>query len=654
VSADGGTERPGAEEEVARLRAEYEDAAAERERLRFELLEWRHRALKAEEANARWESWRSRRGWRVYMALLGWYARLLPGGSRRKALAATLVRASGPLRGRAARRAGETSSPDVRPVKKAIAFVSGSEGGSFRYRCRHQAEAVALAGATSAVMKVGTVDPDALIAQHRLVVLHRVAWSSEIERLMELARQRGVPVVFDSDDLVFDPSVAPFVSFERRNETGRTLFYDGLLRHRRTLERCDAATVSTEFLAERAREAQPRVEVVRNAVSQEMVALARAAREGPQRHSEEWVTLAYLSGTPTHDRDFREAAEAVLWALDRYPSVRFLLVGDVVMDERFQTFGKRVERQPARDWRALPALLRTVDVNLAPLEPENPFTESKSAVKYLEAALVAVPTIASPRGDFASLIEHGANGLLAEGPDEWRECIRRLVESRELRARLGAAAMDDVRLRHTTRSRSASFVRTLAGFCAARSGPLTVNWVLGRTTLANAGDCRVVAELVAQLAGRGHLERVYSNDLPREAPEPAFAELLAPEIETARTQGPADLMPADVAIATDALSAPVVAAHQESLFKCRLHQRPGALTGESEMEQRALHLPLRQICIGRELADEVAEATGLQADRIELVPGRGSPGLESRLLELCFVRLASAGAASAKKPEVDA
>src|SRR5207253_2012078 len=105
-------------------------------------------------------------------------------------------------------------------------------------------------------------------------------------------------------------------------------------------------------------------------------------------------------------------------------------------------------------WRHLADLLAEVDINLAPLEANNPFTDAKSCLKYLEAALVGVPTVASARSDFVRAIRHGENGLLAESSDDWKESLRKLIESPMLRAEIGLAARDDVRRFHTTAARA--------------------------------------------------------------------------------------------------------------------------------------------------------------------------------------------------------
>ena len=90
----------------------------------------------------------------------------------------------------------------------------------------------------------------------------------------------------------------------------------------------------------------------------------------------------------------------------------------------------RVKRIGFTAWTALPAVLRDLDVNLAPLTPGSRFNEAKSAIKWLEAALVGTPTVASPTEPFREAIEHGRNGLLATTPDDWVAAIDALLTDR--------------------------------------------------------------------------------------------------------------------------------------------------------------------------------------------------------------------------------
>jgi glycosyltransferase involved in cell wall biosynthesis len=359
----------------------------------------------------------------------------------------------GRYRNRLAYAVGRRSGRDV-------LFVSGPGGDARRYRCDHQAEQLALAG-----LRAGSVYRDGLVLErlprhHDCVVLYRVPWDDEVARVVEAGRGLGRRVLADVDDLVFAPGSARFIrALELLDEPQRAAYVDGIARLRRTLSEVDGVSVSTEPLARAAARVCGAVAVTPNAASAEMVERGRRARE-QRRPGGGTITVAYLSGTPTHDRDFLEAADGLLWALDRYPHVRFLAVGHLSLDERFGRYRDRVERIPRQPWDRLPSVLARVDVNLAPLERDNPFTDAKSCVKYLEAAVVGVPTIASPRTDFARVIDPGVTGLLADEPDSWRDALGALVDSASLRERLGAAAFQDVREHHSSMARARSTAAT--------------------------------------------------------------------------------------------------------------------------------------------------------------------------------------------------
>ena len=80
------------------------------------------------------------------------------------------------------------------------------------------------------------------------------------------------------------------------------------------------------------------------------------------------------------------------------------------------------------------------DINLAPLEHENPFCQAKSELKFFEAAICDVPTIASPTGPFERAIDHGKSGFLATSHDDWKEALELLVSDNALRKRVAREA----------------------------------------------------------------------------------------------------------------------------------------------------------------------------------------------------------------------
>ena len=121
----------------------------------------------------------------------------------------------------------------------------------------------------------------------------------------------------------------------------------------------------------------------------------------------------------------------------------------------------RIEWRSLQPLASLPLEMARFDVNLAPLEYGNPFCEAKSELKFFEAALVGVPTIASPTGPFRRAIDHGKTGYLAATANDWYVYLKQLTEDVALRDRIAHDAYHAVLAAFGPMRRTIQFARTL-------------------------------------------------------------------------------------------------------------------------------------------------------------------------------------------------
>lgn len=512
---------------------------------------------------------------------------------------------------------------------KAVLFVSQAPEVSRRYRTHYQAEQLELMGATADVTVHGEVHLMEAVDRYGSFVLHRVPWGPDVEEFIEGARARGRTVVFDTDDLTFDPEAARYVAaLDDMDAEERDLYVDGLRRYRETLLHADAVTVSTEPLRLLAEALHDHVVVLPNVVGEDAVAAADEVLRSLRPRPDGTVTFAYFSGTPTHSRDFAVAQEALLEILDSHPGTRLLVVGALTLDTRFDAFRERVVRFPLQPWKKLPELVARADVNLAPLESDNPFTECKSSIKFVEAGLVTVPTVASPRPDFVRSVEHGRSGLLAETAEEWRQALRSLAADAELRRAVGAAAREEVRRHHTTRAGAPGTFETIRSIAEREEAePLTVNWMMLAPIAQNSGGYRNIFRIADYLAERGHTVRLCVEPVAHleglsDAEIEAFVGEAFGPLRGEVVVGSWNAPPADVSVATHWPTAFTLAESQHSFFRAYYIQDfEPEFYEESDPRYaeaaRTYALPLRHICLGRHLADRLTEHAGTPAEWID-------------------------------------
>lgn len=104
-------------------------------------------------------------------------------------------------------------------------------------------------------------------------------------------------------------------------------------------------------------------------------------------------------------------------------------------------------RLPVMDlrWRFVPwsasgeaRLAEQIDIGIMPLADDT-FQRGKCALKLLQYMATGLPTVASPVGVNATVVQPGATGFLATSKAEWHAALAALLGDAGLRARLGAA-----------------------------------------------------------------------------------------------------------------------------------------------------------------------------------------------------------------------
>jgi glycosyltransferase involved in cell wall biosynthesis len=364
---------------------------------------------------------------------------------------------------------------------------------------------------------------------HSLVIFYRVPLHPITRALMDEARRLKVRTLWEVDDLIFDREVLAHSRTIARLDTKlQQILLDGAENYRLAMQRCDGAIASTQALAEQMRSAgMSEVFVVENALDDETICTARAAlairaeemlRTEQPGENAHYVRIGYGSGTDTHDVDFEQAAPALADIMRRYHQVRLTLIGTLTLPPCLEIFHDRIERVSLCPYAEYLQALARCDISLAPLEPFV-FNDSKSNIKYIEASMLKMPSVCSPRREFRSLITHGVDGFLCETDQEWTTALEQLVIDPALRTRVGEAAHRLVRERYALQNIATD---QLAATIQKQSPETTSTRVLSVNIFYHPrsfGGATIVAEEVNRLlATQEGIEVFVFTSLPPEIP----------------------------------------------------------------------------------------------------------------------------------------
>lgn len=311
-------------------------------------------------------------------------------------------------------------------------YYTNPDNSTFRYRCYNMVQTIGGVSEDTSASWFCEADGERLtraIDAAHVLILGRVQYSSHVARLIERARRNGARVLFDVDDLVFNPRHAELLMSSLNQSLGSDgpwdywFSYTGRLGA--TLRLCDGAITTNPFLASQIHQdtGLPAL-VVPNYLNREQMAVSDAVMKA--KTETRWgrtdrIHVGYFSGSPTHVRDFAIVAPTLASLLKEDRRLVVRLAGMLDPHPALAPYADRVDRVPFTDFVNLQRHLGATEINLAPLQ-NNIFTHSKSELKFFEAAVAGTVSVASPTFTFRAAIEDGRTGFLANEVD-WGEKI---------------------------------------------------------------------------------------------------------------------------------------------------------------------------------------------------------------------------------------
>ncbi len=339
--------------------------------------------------------------------------------------------------------------------KADIIFVSGLTGAVALYRNDYIAEELQEGGFKAGVLFESDPFLLAKLRRAKVIIVNRISWNSTGKNIFKQASKLNQKIIYDTDDLMFSEDLFKqsdaYCNFtEEEKKQYQDISGKQILKNKQLM----AITTSTSFLAEKLKQFSKPVFVVKNKLSKQELRWTREARKIylHRNRKDEDVRIGYFSGSISHNKDFATIIPALTIILNRYKNVKLYLVGYLDINSTFyRKFKKQIVQLPFVSRDKHYQNIAEVDINLAPLEMTE-FCQSKSELKFFEAGIIGIPTIAVKNQTFSEVIINGKNGLLSGDVDDWINNMERLIDDKDLRIMLGEKARQTVLKKYLTDS----------------------------------------------------------------------------------------------------------------------------------------------------------------------------------------------------------
>jgi glycosyltransferase involved in cell wall biosynthesis len=265
-----------------------------------------------------------------------------------------------------------------------------------------------------------------------IVFIQREAFMMGTTFFEKLFSKTKAKVVFDFDDSIWlmDTSNAnkKWEWLKSSEKTGKIISYSHLV------------FAGNNYLADYAKRFNANVKILPTTIDTEF-----HKRSKPYTNNEK--TCIGWSGSITTIKHFENSIPVLKKIKEKYGNtVFFKVMGDTTYENKELNI-----KGIAWSSETEVSVLSTFDIGIMPL-PDDLWVKGKCGLKGLSYMSLEIPTVMSNVGVNPEIIKDGVNGFLANSEEEWINKISLLIESFELRKKLGENARKTVLERYSTES----------------------------------------------------------------------------------------------------------------------------------------------------------------------------------------------------------
>jgi len=303
-------------------------------------------------------------------------------------------------------------------LKNVVIIKDCFDTSTFRYRGYNVCETMANSEKYTVEMFLVKECEHLFSSRIDLIVLQRAQWSFELQNFISFFKGK-TPIVYDMDDLIYDSKYLPeyIQSIGKTNDSFLSSIIASTELYSKIIKQCDGIITTTEPLkAFLENDFNVATYVFPNYLNNEQIEISERVRNiKSTAENNGRFCIGYFSGSNSHARDFAVAQSALLKMMQKYDDVDVLVLGHLTLSEEWNTYKEngRLIFKEFVNYRDLQYEIGTVDLNIIPLQRHR-FNECKSELKYFEASIVDVPSLASNNTVYSSVIKHGVDGFLSD------------------------------------------------------------------------------------------------------------------------------------------------------------------------------------------------------------------------------------------------